>query len=268
MNDAQSTLPVHPAATILLLRDGPDGLEVFMQQRHHEIDRFSGALVFPGGKVEAQDRDPQLRTRCRLAADIDDDALALRIAAIREAFEECGVLLARPRGDDALVDAARLTTLGGERDALNAGTLQLRDLLERQDLELACDQLVRYAHWITPQAAIKRFDTHFYLAPVPVGQQLLHDGRESVDSLWITPEAALRGVAEERLTIVFPTKCNLQKLQPRATVADALGTAAATPVVTVQPQVDRREDGVYVRIPAEAGYPVCEEKQKPRSKTR
>src|SRR5690606_23695786 len=133
--------------------------------------------------IEAQDRDPLLRTRCCVDNVVDDLELALRIGAIREAFEECGVLLARPRGDTNLIGAERLATLAAARDALNAGTLTLPELMQQQDLELACDLLVRFAHWVTPEAVPKRFDTHFFLAPVPYDHQLLHDGRESVDSI-------------------------------------------------------------------------------------
>ncbi|HUN49527.1 MAG TPA: hypothetical protein VMU42_00345, partial [Candidatus Sulfotelmatobacter sp.] len=107
-----------PAATVLLLRDGAPGLEVFMVVRHHQIDFASGALVFPGGKVDQGDADPGLRARCRGAEGIDDATLALRVAAIREAYEECGVLLACPRGAAGLVPGARLKALHGWREKL------------------------------------------------------------------------------------------------------------------------------------------------------
>ncbi|MET0377564.1 MAG: NUDIX hydrolase [Spongiibacteraceae bacterium] len=256
-----------PAATILLLRDGADGLEVFMQKRYvssDPVDRFGGALIFPGGKVDVQDHDPVLRAYSRVAADIDDFQFALRIGAIREAFEECGVLLARPRGDDNVVSAERLLTLQTWRDRLNAGEITLADFVQSENLELACDLLVFYAHWITPPARLKRFDTYFFLAPAPHDHQLFHDGRESTDSLWTTVEDALAGGREKRHNIVFPTRSNLEKLAFSTTLATALDTAAKAVVVTVQPRVEKREDGIYVVIPKEAGYPNCEDKPEMR----
>lgn len=252
-----------PAATILLLRDGADGLEVFMQQRFvstERVDQFGGALIFPGGKIEAQDRDPLLRDYSRAPDGLDEFRFALRVGAIREAFEECGVLLARPRGEQRLIDGARLAALAGWRERLNAGEIAFAELLRSEELELACDLLALYAHWITPLKAPKRFDTYFFLAPAPADHQLLHDGRESTDSRWITVDAALRGGREQRYNIVFPTQCNLEKLGRSGSVAQALDTAAQSTVVTVQPRFDKRADGVFVVIPPEADYPNCEDR--------
>ena len=106
-----------PSATILMLRDGPTGLETFMVVRHHQIDFASGALVFPGGKVDAGDYD--VRTYCDGIGSADDIAVAMMAGAIREAFEECGILLAREKGSAALVSGERLSTLEHYRDPLN-----------------------------------------------------------------------------------------------------------------------------------------------------
>lgn len=257
-----------PAATILLLRDSPAGIEVFMQQRFESTDaadRFGGALLFPGGKVEAQDQAPELRDYCRAPADLDEFQFTLRVAAIREAFEECGVLLARPRGEDSLVSDERLQVMGNWRDRLNAGEASLMEFLGTENLEMACDLLVRYAHWVTPEVRMKRFDTHFFLAPAPQDHQLLHDGRESVDSLWTTVEAALQSHREKRHNILFPTRSNLEKLALSNTVAQALDNAAQSHVVTVMPRIDKRADGIYVVIPPEAGYPNSEDKVEQRA---
>jgi 8-oxo-dGTP pyrophosphatase MutT (NUDIX family) len=261
------SVPV-PAATILLLRDGADGLEVFMQERYvstDKVDRFGGALIFPGGKVDPQDHDASLREHSRVPAGVDDFQFALRVAAIREAFEECGVLLARPRGEEAVISSEKLQSLQGWRDRLNAGETTLAEFVRAENLELACDLLVFYAHWVTPAARIKRFDTYFFLAPAPHDHQLLHDGRESVDSLWTTIDAALQGGREKRYNIVFPTRSNLEKLAVSKTLQLALDTAAKAAVVTVTPQVEKRADGIYVVIPAEAGYPNCEDRPEQRA---
>lgn len=127
---------------------------------------------------------------------------------------------------------------------------------------LACDALLYYAHWITPKFETRRFDTRFYLARVPEGQQglLRHDGHESVDSLWIRPGEAVADAAAGRRKLIFPTIRNLERLAQYATVAAAREACAATVVKTIEPVVDKRDDGVYVRIPEDAGYPICEQR--------
>jgi 8-oxo-dGTP pyrophosphatase MutT (NUDIX family) len=248
-----------PAATILLVRDGSAGLEVFMVERHARIDFATGALVFPGGKVEPGDADPALAERCAGTAGLEADARALRVAAIRETFEECGVLLARPRGGSGLVDARRLGAVEGRwRDALLRDTAGMTELAQTEELELACDLLVPFAHWITPEFMPKRFDTHFFLVAAPPDQVAAHDGAESVDSLWTTPEAALADAESGRRTIIFPTLLNLRKLGRSRDVAAALARARSEPVVTVLPRPVRGPRGTVVRIPLEAGYGISE----------
>ncbi len=248
-----------PSATILLIRNGSDGadLEVFMVQRHHKIDFATGALVFPGGKVDPGDRDPGLRARCGdAAADLDDDTLAIQVAAIRETFEECGVLLARPRGSRDLVDARRLAAIR-ERfgAALAEHRLPIAELVEGEDLELALDGLVPFAHWVTPVFMPKRFDTHFFLVAAPPDQLALHDGHESVDSLWTTIGSARADAEAGRRTIIFPTLMQLGKLGQSTTVADAIERARSADVVTVMPRLERDENGERRMIlPPEAGY--------------
>lgn len=254
----QPATPI-PAATVLLIRDGAAGLEVFMVVRHHQIDFASGALVFPGGKIAKGDSDPTLRLRCDGAEDLDDITLGLRVAAIREVFEECGILLARPRGDARLLGAARLLALDALRAPLDKGEIGIGALAEQEDLTLACDLLVPFAHWITPAMMPKRFDTHFYLAAAPEDQIAVHDGTESVDSVWIAPQQALSEGDAGTRTVIFPTYLNLQKLARSRTVAEAVATARQGQIVTVEPWVEKRESGDVLRIPAEADYDVTEQ---------
>jgi 8-oxo-dGTP pyrophosphatase MutT (NUDIX family) len=252
--------PPVPAATVLLVRDAAVGLEVFMVERHHEVDFATGALVFPGGKLDPGDRDPRALARCARPPDpVDAAALALRVTAIRETFEEAGVLLARPRGSDALVAAERAREIGSRHRArLLADELGIADIAEGEDLELATKLLVPFAHWITPEFMPKRFDTHFYLVQAPPGQTAVHDGGESVDSAWITPSLALAEAEAGRRTLIFPTLLNLRKLGRSTNVAAALERARRDPLVTVLPRVERREGGAVVRIPPEAGYGISE----------
>ena len=249
-----------PAATIMLVRNGPEGLEVFMVVRHHQIDFASGALVFPGGKVDPRDTHESVRGRVDGAMGLDDFEFAMRVAAIREAYEECGVLLARAEGSDALIDAARLAALEPHRDALNKGEIGIGDMLAGERLRLAADLLTPFAHWITPNMMPKRFDTRFYVAMAPEDHLAVHDGSESVDSVWIRPADAVREAEEGKRTIIFPTRVNIQKLGRHADVADAIETARGARIVTVLPQVTKNDAGAPVlRIPAEADYDVTEE---------
>lgn len=260
MNASEKPAPASRlAATVLLLRDGAAGLEVFMVVRHQQIDFASGALVFPGGKLAAGDVDARVRARCEAVDDLSDEQLALRVGAIREAFEECGVLLARARGETALLAPDRLATLGPRyRQGLDRGEIGIADMLEAEDLVLACDQLLPFAHWITPSFMPKRFDTYFYLAPAPAEQVALHDGREMVDSVWIRPGDAIADAAAGTRTLVPATLLNVEKLGRSKDLAAALARARSERTVTVEPQLVERADGTWLQIPAEAGYSVTE----------
>ncbi|HEY5645103.1 MAG TPA: MBL fold metallo-hydrolase, partial [Pseudomonadales bacterium] len=233
MSDKNPATPV-PAATILMLRDEPDGLEVFMVVRHHQIDFASGALVFPGGKADPSDFDPGLDAYLD-GAMTDPDMKAIQVASIREAFEECGVLLARSEGSRELISAGRLQQLEPYRDRLHKGEITILEFLRTESLRLACDRLVHFAHWVTPPMVPKRFDTHFFLASAPADHLAVHDGHESVDSVWIRPADALADAAAGRRTVIFPTLRNIEKLARYQTVADALTAAAAATPVRVLP---------------------------------
>lgn len=181
---------------------------------------------------------------------------AFQLAAIRETFEECGVLLARTTGDERLIDAETLLRVENQHRApLNAGDVEFGAILAAHNLQPANDLLVHYAHWITPANQPKRYDTHFYLAEAPSEHVAVHDGHESVDSIWISPQDALRGTEEGRYILVFATQMNLKKLARHATVAEAMGAARSSTVVTVQPRSTKIDDTRRkLLIPIEAGY--------------
>src|SRR6202048_5236869 len=206
--------PPRPASTILLLRDGataPDDngrgeIEVFMMVRHYEIDFNSGALVFPGGSLDKGDQEIIARPELYSGGDgLDAAALSFRIAAIRETFEESGILLARPRGSNALVDAKRAGEIeAATRTALCEGKTTFLKVLTDNGMVLALDELVPYAHWITPEGLPKRFDTWFFLAATPQKQVGAHDAKESTDSIWVSPREALDGGQSGRFKLPFP----------------------------------------------------------------
>jgi 8-oxo-dGTP pyrophosphatase MutT (NUDIX family) len=246
-----------PASTILLLRKGAaDAIEVFMMVRHYQIEFASGALVFPGGSVDPGDREIAMRPDLYSGGDgLDPDTLAFRIAAIRETFEESRILLARPRGSKELIAAAKASAIADQnRDALNESKVKFADIIADNDLELALDLLVPYAHWITPEGMKKRFDTWFFLAEAPPEQVGMHDGKEATDSIWLSPREALEGGTSGRFTLPFPTTRNLIKLGKQGSVSAALDDAKRTPVVSVMPIVTRDGDKRQLRIPIEAGY--------------
>jgi 8-oxo-dGTP pyrophosphatase MutT (NUDIX family) len=246
-----------PASTILLLRDGAKkDIEVFMMVRHYEIDFNSGALVFPGGSVDKGDQqiieNPELYEG---AEGLDASALSFRIAAIRETFEESGILLARPRRSKTLIDAKRAAEIEVvHRTALCEGKTTFLKVLTDSEIRLALDELVPYAHWITPEGVPKRFDTWFFLAAAPPEQVGAHDGKESTDSIWLSPREALVGGESGRFKLPFPTTRNLIRLGKQPSVRTALDDAGRRPIVTVMPVVTKLNGGRQLRIPLEAGY--------------
>ena len=251
MSDVKNPVPV-PAATIVIARDGANGMEVFMVKRHHQIDFVAGALVFPGGKVAKGDLDTGLSEFMDGTAALSARMQALAAAAIREAFEESGILFAREAGAETLVSAERLERLEHYRPGLEKGEIALLEMLRAEDLRLACDQLAHFAHWITPENMPKRFDTHFFLASAPTGHLGRHDGRESVDSIWIGPAEAIAD--RKRWNVIFPTKLNLMKLARSSRVDDALAAARSAPPLTVTPWIEESAEGARLRIRDDAGY--------------
>ena len=247
-----------PASTILLLRDSKamNEIEVFMMVRHYEIDFNSGALVFPGGSVEKNDSEIIARPGLYSGGEgLDASALSFRIAAIRETFEESGILLARPKGSSTLVDARRAGEIEAtHRVALNERKTTFLEVLAKNDLRLALDELMPYAHWITPEGMPKRFDTWFFLAAAPPDQLGAHDGRESTDSIWVSPREALEGGDNGRFKLPFPTTRNLIKLGKQAGVKAAIEDSKGKNIVTVMPVMTRLNGGRQLRIPIEAGY--------------
>jgi 8-oxo-dGTP pyrophosphatase MutT (NUDIX family) len=246
------------ASTVLLLRDSKAAseLEIFMMVRHHQIEFNSGALVFPGGSVDSNDREIAANPALYSGGEgLDAQALGFRIAAIRETFEESGILLARPKGSNELVDAKCASEIeAAHRAELNDRKTTFLKVLTDNGMRLAIDELLPYAHWITPEGMPKRFDTWFFLAAAPPDQLGAHDGRESTDSIWVSPREALAGGESGRFKLPFPTTRNLIRLGKQASVKAALDDSKAMAIVTVMPVMTRLNGGRQLRIPKEAGY--------------
>ncbi|MBI3700370.1 MAG: NUDIX hydrolase [Afipia sp.] len=251
MSEPDKSKALRIASTVLLLRDGADGMEIFMVQRNRAIEFASGALVFPGGSIDPNDYE----IAEALATNLPNELAAIRVAGVRETFEESGILLARGKGSDALVSAAVADRAAPLRSAVDKGEVKFSSILDEHNLVPAVDLLVPFAHWITPVNMPKRFDTHFLLAIAPKDHVGKHDGHESVDSIWLTPRTALDGAESGRFTLPFPTVRNLIKLDKLKTARAAMEFAHATPVVTVVPEYSRNDDGSSrLKIPKEAGY--------------
>lgn len=248
MDELSGPAPPRRAATLVLLRDDPaEGLQVLMGIRHARSPALPGALVFPGGKVEAEDD---------LAAGAGGALHAERVAAIRETFEECGILLARTAETGAALEAAEVASISARAEAAMAGGAHpaFRAMLKRERIDPATGDLAYFAHWISPETAPRRFDTRFFLAERPPGQDAVHDGREMSDSVWIAPARALEAASSGRYDVPFPTERNLAKLARFGLAADAMAAARAAPVVTVQAVVTPTATGRRLVIPAEAAY--------------
>lgn len=269
-----ASVPVQPAATVMLLRDGDRGPEVFMLQRTLSAAFARGQFVFPGGKVDDADHGEALEPICD---GLDDDevasarmgmasgGLAWLVAAIRECFEEAGVLLARRRDEDHVVrftDAAVAERFTAARHAVHDGERTLADVCADEDLLLLTDRIHLVDHWVTPVGERRRFDTRFFVAAAPADQVPLHDDKETIASLWVRPADALEMWRAGELQMFPPTIAALEFLLPHADVRAAMAAAAAVgipPVIT--PRVVLGEDGrvVGIRRPGDADYDATPE---------
>lgn len=247
-------IPAVPSATVMLLRDNP-GLEVLMVRRHDKTKTHAGALVFPGGKTHGEDLDPGWADLALGWDAFDDEQRSLRVAAIREVFEEAGVLLAKRSGGAPIgPDACPMSV----RKACDAGEVKFLDVIRDLDVRIDLNAVVQFARWITPPLGTFRFDTWFYVARAPADQDAVCDGRETVDLEWVTPTGALDLWRAKERRIVFPTRTNLGLLSQASDAADALERARTRPFISVQPNVEEREDGRYLVLPPMAGYGAVE----------
>lgn len=239
-------VPAQPAATIILLRDRASGPEVFMLRRHSGASFMAKAYVFPGGALEPNDESfPP-----NLLDDPGTEHVALKVAAIRETFEECGVLLALDEAGSHPTSAG-LAAMGAAeaRARLNArhDDWDWSQWVAENGLTLQVHELGFQSWWITPAAEPKRFDTRFFVAAIPPEQDARHDDIETTHSAWIRPAAALVAAERREAWIVPPTQRNLQALLAFESAEAAVAAARATPDPDpIMPVMERRSDGVYV----------------------
>ena len=244
--------PARPAATLILLREGETGPPVlFMQRRAKTMGFAAGMMVFPGGKVDRGDHD--LAREFGLVATLDVDDAAARVAAIRESFEEAGVLLTQgPELDPGLLaDAA---------PAVAARDLDFAVFLKTHGQRVNPRFLTPWSRWCPPvRLENRRYDTRFYLARVPANAQPGHDGNEAVTSLWTTAAAALRSADRGESKVIFPTRRNLERLAQHDSVDALIAHARATPVRMIAPEIKEINGRPHLTIPDNLGYPVTAE---------
>ncbi len=239
-----------PSVSVILVRDAEAGLESFMVRRHERSHVAPRAFVFPGGTVRDDDAVsgvavPDLRSNSPLGA---DDARAVYVAALRELFEEAGVLLACDVAgvllevDDA--DLALQERLAGARLTMQAHDLSLRDLLQAHHWQPAFEELVPFSHWVTPEVAPVRFDTRFFVAQMPPRQNALHCTIETSEGAWLRPAELLDG----SYPIVFPTEQHLRRIAPFPKVAELLAFARTKSIKRVQPQVHDGRNGRTISL--------------------
>jgi 8-oxo-dGTP pyrophosphatase MutT (NUDIX family) len=252
------------AATVLILRDGEDGLEVFMLKRNLNSDFVGGAYVFPGGAVDPHDRHLDLEPVCQGRSDADasrrlgiaEGGLAFWVAAIRESFEEAGVLLARDADGFVDLDATDgIERWAHHRTQVDTAQLTMVDLCRLEGLQLAVGDLYYFGHWITPEGAPRRYDTRFFLTAAPPNQTPLHDDHEVIANEWLRPADGIARCEAGELTMMPPTISSLKAIARFDTAAEALDAAREiVDVPTILPRVIAYDGGVRIVLPGDPAY--------------
>jgi 8-oxo-dGTP pyrophosphatase MutT (NUDIX family) len=252
------------AATVILVRPGPgdSGVEVFLLRRTRALEFAPGACVFPGGSVDERDADPSITGDGwvgpspaefgQLLGIAADRARALVCAAVRETFEESGVLLAGPSRAELVQDSAIQ-----DQHALLEGTLSFGDLLSRRSLALRADLLTPWARWITPEISPRRFDTWFFAAALPPGQLAGLAGAgpgESDSGIWWQPAAALEAARAGQITLLPPTAVTLAELAAYQDVAGILGERRV--ITPLMPTVVVEDERAWLAMPQATEYPL------------
>ena len=243
------------AATVLLLRDGDPGLEVYLQRRTKGMPFAGGMTAYPGGGVDARDGDteigwagpPPVQWAAAFGCD-ERTARELVCAAVRETFEEAGVLLAGPHGDSVVPDVSG-EDWEQQRQALLSRELSLAELLADRGLVLRSDLLRPFAHWITPPVEPRRYDTKFFAAALPVGQEARHVSGEADEVSWLTPAAALHELRAGTRPMLPPTSHTLGQLEAFPDVTAALAGSPPEPLHPISPTFEDTPDGRWAVLP-------------------
>jgi len=247
------------ASTVVLLRPAAP-IDVFLVRRSDSIAFMGGAHVFPGGRVDATDHIDDVAAIAdgaeTVAARMTDvpiaDAIAQHVAALRELFEEAGVLLAHP------VTAASISRLAARRRELLSGKTSFPNIVRNEALRLALDELVYFAHWVTPEIETRRFDTRFFVARAPEGQTPIHDAGETSHSEWLSPAEAIARCRREEISLPPPTWTTLSMLTQFDSVDAVLAWARSKKIPRVQPRFEQRGEQTLLFYPGDPMYPAVE----------
>lgn len=256
------SVPLRDAATVMLLRDGERGLEVCMLQRNLNSDFVGGAYVFPGGAVDPEDAYAEVEAVCHGRDDgaassllgAPNGGLAFWVAAIRESFEESGLLLARDVGGEVVSfrDETVARRFDEHRRAVDSGERRLVEICIEEELRLDVGAIHYFSRWVTPLGAPRRYDTRFFVAAAPEGQEALHDDREVIGTRWLTPAEALADHAAGRMTMIFPTVRTMVALGRFERSADVLDHAASQErVEPIIPMVRDEAGGLRLYLPGD-----------------
>ena len=266
MSETPTPIQIRDAATVMLVRDEPHGMEVFMLRRNLNSDFVGGAYVFPGGAVDEADRHADLSRICQGRTDeeasdqldIPEGGLAYWVAAVRECFEEAGVLLAVPDGSEHVIsfaDAATAARFTTHRHDVDNGRRRLIEVCEEEGLRLDVDRIHYFSHWITPEGPPRRYDTRFFVAAAPPEQVPLHDDRETIANLWVRPQDALERHQRGELDLILPTIKNLEAIGRFDRSADLLAHAATiSNVPAILPRIVDDGGGMRILLPDDPGY--------------
>lgn len=232
-----------------------------MVRRHVRSDFAADVYVFPGGKVDPEDADPALLRWVEGHPSPENQPegaevwRALRLAAVRELFEEAGVLLA-VRKDGAVVrlDDADARRYAEFRSRLHAGDLTLLDLARHESLRYALDRLHPFSRWVTPEAFPRRFDTRFFVAFLPHGQEALHDTVETTESVWIAPREALRRFEQGEFPLVFATEKHLERLASFHSIEEMIASTQTADLQPVMPKAVEQNGRQAFLLPGDEGY--------------
>ncbi|WP_417318016.1 NUDIX hydrolase [Emcibacter sp.] len=238
------------SATVILVRDGYAGLEVLMGQRHGEIQFAGGALVFPGGKVDPRDEKAELEMAASRDEGLPEQFQGLRFTAIREVFEETGLIIGKKDGKP-LDEELRQSIDRDYRNLVHYEGMCLLDFLRETGIQPDLDAIVPFAHWITPVVQPKRYDTRFFICEAPEGQTASADGQEILEVTWASPQEIIDRADG---TLMFPTLMNLNKISGYGSVRELFEETAKSKIVTVLPEIKKNKKGDIRIIAEEAGY--------------
>ncbi|MBI5845580.1 MAG: NUDIX domain-containing protein [Deltaproteobacteria bacterium] len=242
------------AATLILVREKNGGMETYLMRRRSRKGAFAGAFVFPGGVVEPSDSDPGLLARTRKPRGSNDFDSALFMAAIRETFEESGVLFADCGNDGAFLHRADVAR----------GRMSFPDLAGAYDLSIRADELSPFGRWVTPLSEPRRFDARFFAARMPKGQEPVPDGDELVEGLWISPAEALSRQAEGGLPLFPPTLFTLWEIGQSPSFESLAEKAVGNDLGPVLPQPFYSGDSMGVLLPHDPEYGIDDFRQEAR----